>query len=110
MLRAGVTVGIGTDESNTSDGQNMSEAMRLSSYLSRINGFAADDWISAVEAFAMATMGSAKGLGFENIGQLAVGCEADIVFLRLESPHFVPSVRPCCRWCLVRTAPLSTPS
>jgi guanine deaminase len=38
----------------------------------------------------MATEGSAKGLGFENIGRLAVGCEADIVFLRLESPHFVP--------------------
>jgi guanine deaminase len=90
MLRAGVSVGIGTDASNSSDGQNMFEAMRLSSYLSRIDGFAADDWISAKEAFAMATMGSAKGLGFENIGRLAVGCEADIVFLRLESSHFVP--------------------
>ena len=90
MLRAGVTVGIGTDASNTSDGQTMFEAMRLSSYLSRIDGFVADDWISAEEAFAMATVGSAKGLGFENIGRLAVGCEADIVFLRLESSHFVP--------------------
>jgi 5-methylthioadenosine/S-adenosylhomocysteine deaminase len=29
-------------------------------------------------------------LGFENIGRLAVGYEADIVFLRLDSPHFVP--------------------
>jgi 5-methylthioadenosine/S-adenosylhomocysteine deaminase len=28
--------------------------------------------------------------GFEKIGQLAVGYEADIVFLRLDSPHFVP--------------------
>jgi 5-methylthioadenosine/S-adenosylhomocysteine deaminase len=90
MLRAGVTVGIGTDASNTSDGQNMFEATRFSSYLSRIEGFASDDWISAAEAFEMATAGSAKGLGFENIGRLAVGCEADIVFLRLESPHFVP--------------------
>ena len=90
MLRAGVTVGIGTDASNTSDGQNMFEAMRLSSYLSRIDGFVTDDWISAAEAFTMATVGSAKGLGFENLGRLAVGCEADIVFLRLESSHFVP--------------------
>ena len=38
----------------------------------------------------MASEGSARGLGFENIGRLAVGCEADIVFLRLESSHFVP--------------------
>ena len=90
MLRAGVTVGIGTDASNTSDGQNMFEATRLSAYLSRVDGFVADDWISASEAFAMTTQGSAKGLGFETIGRLAVGCEADVVFLRLDTPHFVP--------------------
>jgi guanine deaminase len=38
----------------------------------------------------MATEGSAEVLGFEKIGQLAVGYEADVVFLRLDSPHFVP--------------------
>ena len=90
MLLAGVVVGIGTDASNTSDGQNMFEATRLASYLSRIDGFATEDWISAAEALGMATEGSAKGLGFEKIGRLAAGFEADIVFLRLESPHFVP--------------------
>ena len=90
MLNAGVAVGVGTDASNTSDGQNMFEATRLASYLSRIDGFATDEWISAAEAFAMATEGSAKGLGFEKIGRLAAGFEADIDLLRLESPHFVP--------------------
>jgi guanine deaminase len=90
MLREGVAVGIGTNASNTSDGQNMFEATRLASYLSRIDGFTVDEWISAGEAFAMATEGSAKGLGFENIGRLAPGYEADIVFLRLEYSHFVP--------------------
>ena len=90
MLSAGIAVGVGTDASNTSDGQNMFEATRLASYLSRIDGFATDEWISAAEAFAMATEGSAKGLGFEKIGRLATGFEADIVFLPLESPHFVP--------------------
>jgi 5-methylthioadenosine/S-adenosylhomocysteine deaminase len=90
MLREGVSVGIGTDASNTSDGQNMFEATRLASYLSRVDGFAADEWISAAEAFGMATEGSAEGLGFEKIGRLATGYEADIVFLRLDSPHFVP--------------------
>ena len=90
MLREGVTVGIGTDASNTSDGQNMFEATRLSSYLSRVDGFAAGEWISADEALGMATEGSASVLGFEKIGRLAVGYEADVVFLRLDSPHFVP--------------------
>ena len=90
MLREGITVGIGTDASNTSDGQNMFEATRLASYLSRIDGFATDQWISAGEAFLLASEGSAKVLGFEKIGRLAPGYEADIVFLRLDSPHFVP--------------------
>jgi 5-methylthioadenosine/S-adenosylhomocysteine deaminase len=90
MLAKGVAVGVGTDASNTSDGQNMFEATRLASYLSRIDGFATDEWISASEAFHLATDGSAKVLGFEKIGRLAPGYEADIVFLRLDSPHFVP--------------------
>ncbi len=90
MLENGIAVGVGTDASNTSDGQNMFEATRLASYLSRIDGFATDEWLSAGEAFHLATEGSAKVLGFEKIGRLARGYEADIVFLRLDSPHFVP--------------------
>jgi 5-methylthioadenosine/S-adenosylhomocysteine deaminase len=90
MLRSGVAVGVGTDASNTSDGQNMFEATRLASYLSRIDGFASDEWLSAPEAFHLATEGSAKVLGFDDIGRLAPGFEADIVFLALDSPHFVP--------------------
>jgi 5-methylthioadenosine/S-adenosylhomocysteine deaminase len=90
MLKNNIAVGVGTDASNTSDGQNMFEATRLASYLSRIDGFANDEWLSAHEAFGLATEGSAKVLGFEKIGRLAVGYEADIVFLRLDSPHFVP--------------------
>jgi guanine deaminase len=90
MLRQGVSVGIGTDASNTSDGQNMFEATRLAAYLSRIDGFDAEAWISADEALHLATEGSAKILGFEKIGRIAIGYEADIVFLRLDSPHFVP--------------------
>jgi guanine deaminase len=90
MLNNGIGVGVGTDATNTSDGQNMFEATRLASYLSRIDGFATDQWLSAAEAFHLATEGSAGVLGFDKIGRLAVGYEADIVFLRLESPHFVP--------------------
>jgi 5-methylthioadenosine/S-adenosylhomocysteine deaminase len=90
MIENGIVVGVGTDASSTSDGQNMFEATRLASYLSRIDGFATEKWLSAYDALHLATEGSAKILGFEKIGQLAVGYEADIVFLRLDSPHFVP--------------------
>ncbi|MCZ8122889.1 MAG: amidohydrolase family protein [Magnetospirillum sp.] len=90
MLDAGVRVGIGTDASNTSDGQNMFEATRLASYLSRLRGPDFARWLSAAEAFALATEGSAALLGFEKVGRLAEGYAADIVFLRLDAPNFVP--------------------
>lgn len=90
MLKNGIAVGVGTDSTVTGDGQNMFEATRLASYLSRIDGFDTDEWLSAGEAFHLATEGSAKVLGFDRIGRLAPGYEADIVFLRLDSPHFVP--------------------
>jgi guanine deaminase len=90
MLDAGVRVGIGTDASNTSDGQNMFEATRLAAYLSRLRGPYFARWVSAAEAFALATEGSASVLGFDKIGKLAKGYAADIVFLRLDAPNFVP--------------------
>jgi 5-methylthioadenosine/S-adenosylhomocysteine deaminase len=90
MLDAGLRVGIGTDASNTSDGQNMFEAARLAAYLSRLRGPDFARWVSADEAFALATEGSASVLGFDKIGKLATGYAADIVFLRLDAPNFVP--------------------
>ena len=89
MLNNGIGVGVGTDASNTSDGQNMFEATRLASYLPH-RRFCQRRMAVRGEAFHLATEGSAKVLGFEKIGRLAPGYEADIVFLRLDSPHFVP--------------------
>jgi 5-methylthioadenosine/S-adenosylhomocysteine deaminase len=90
MLDRGLPVGIGTDGSNTSDGQNMFEALRLAAYLSRLQGANYETWLSAREALRLATLGSAELLGFDRIGRIAPGYEADLVFLRLDSPHLVP--------------------
>lgn len=68
MIENGIVVGVGTDASGTSDGQNMFEATRLASYLSRIDGPATEKWSSASDALQLATEGSAKVLGFEKIG------------------------------------------
>ncbi|MFM7346490.1 MAG: amidohydrolase family protein [Tagaea sp.] len=94
MLDSGLRVGIGTDATNTSDGQNMFEAARLASYVSRLRGPDFARWVSAAEAFALATEGSAALLGFDKIGKLAQGYAADIVFLRLDAPNFVPFRNP----------------
>ncbi|MEO6748002.1 MAG: amidohydrolase family protein [Casimicrobiaceae bacterium] len=91
MLDRGLTVGIGTDATNTSDGQCMFEATRLAAYLSRIVTPDYAHWISSREAFEMATLGSARVLGFgDRIGRLAPGFKADIVFIDLAHINYVP--------------------
>jgi 5-methylthioadenosine/S-adenosylhomocysteine deaminase len=91
MLDRGVTVGIGTDAGNTSDTQNMFEATRLAAYLSRLTTPDYGQWLSVEEAFAAATLGSARVLGMgERIGRLAPGFAADIVFLDLGHINYVP--------------------
>lgn len=91
MLDCGVAVGIGTDAGNTSDTQNMFEAARLASYLSRVRGPEYREWIGAAEAFTLATAGSARVLGFgEDIGAIAPGRFADLVFLDLAHINYVP--------------------
>jgi 5-methylthioadenosine/S-adenosylhomocysteine deaminase len=90
-LRHGVTVGIGTDGCHCSDNQNMFEAMRAASFVSRARGLPAADWISTHEAFRLATEGSARVLGFQDIiGKIAKGYKADLVLLDLHHVNFVP--------------------
>ncbi|HWL30138.1 MAG TPA: amidohydrolase family protein, partial [Burkholderiaceae bacterium] len=90
MVRAGLTVGIGTDACTCADQQNMIEAMRLASFASRLCGPDPDTWISAEHAFRMATAGSAAVLGFKDIGRLEVGYRADIVFLDRNELAYLP--------------------
>jgi 5-methylthioadenosine/S-adenosylhomocysteine deaminase len=91
MRQRGLRVGIGTDAVSTSDTQNMFEATRLASYLSRIVSVAPADWLRADEALEMATIGSAAILGMDDsIGQIAPGYRADILFLDLGHVNYVP--------------------
>jgi guanine deaminase len=95
MLESGLTVGIGTDATNTSDGQSMFEATRIAAYISRMVTPDRQQWLSVQEVFAAATAGSARVLGFgDRIGRLAPGCKADIVFLDLGHINYVPLGNP----------------
>ena len=90
-LRHGVAVGIGTDGCHCSDNQNMFEAMRAASFVSRARGLPPTDWISTREAFRLATEGSARVLGLQDhIGKIAKGYKADLVLLNLEHVNFIP--------------------
>jgi len=94
LLQAGVLLGIGTDASNTSDGQNMFEAQRLAALLSRIADADPDRWLSVEQVFRAATEGSAAILGFDRIGRLQPGYRADIVFLDIGHINYVPLRNP----------------
>ncbi|MBV9524001.1 MAG: amidohydrolase family protein, partial [Alphaproteobacteria bacterium] len=60
MIEAGLRIGIGTDASNTSDGQNMFEATRLAAFLSRATTPETRRWLAVEEVFRLATLGSAS--------------------------------------------------
>ncbi len=87
----GVNVGIGTDGASCSDNQNMFEAMRMASFVSRVQDVDYEGWLRTDEVLAMATEGSARALGFgSKIGEIGPGYKADIVFLDLASINYVP--------------------
>jgi len=92
MLSARVNVGIGTDGANCSDNQNVYEAMRLASMVSKAQGPDVEHWLTTEEALRAATEGSARALGMEKeIGRIAPGYKADIVFLDLHHVNWIPT-------------------
>jgi guanine deaminase len=94
LLNSGVVMGVGTDASNTCDGQSMFEAMRLAATLSRAQAADSSDWVSTRDAFAMATTGSAQIMGLKNVGMIAQGWAADMVFLDADYCHYTPLRNP----------------
>jgi guanine deaminase len=86
-----LNVGIGTDGASCSDNQNMFEAMRAASFVSRVQDLDYTRWLGTDEVVTMATEGSARALGFaEKIGAIRPGYKADILFLDLDSINYVP--------------------
>src|SRR5437762_5603702 len=91
MLDARVNLGIGTDGANCSDNQNMYEAMRLASFVSKVQGPEWRCWMTTREVALAATQGSARILGFgDRIGRIARGYKADLVMLDLDHPNWLP--------------------
>ena len=91
MLERRVNLGIGTDGASCADNQNMYEAMRLASFVSKVQGPDWRRWLTTREAALAATEGSARALGFAGkIGRIAPGYKADIVMLDLDHPNWLP--------------------
>jgi guanine deaminase len=95
MLLADINVGIGTDGASCSDNQNMYEAMRLASFASKVQGPDWQRWITTEQVLLAGTEGGARALGMEKqIGRIAPGYKADIVFLDLHHVNWIPTTDP----------------
>lgn len=86
LLDAGVSVGLGVDGSASNDSSHLSAEARMALLLQRVSGNPAG--LSAEEALWMATVGGARVLGRDDIGQLSSGKAADFIGLRLNRLDF----------------------
>ena len=75
MLALGVPVGLAVDGSASNDGSSLMEELRVCYLLHRLTS--SEKAPSGYQVLKMATRGSARLLGREDIGQLAVGKRAD---------------------------------
>jgi 5-methylthioadenosine/S-adenosylhomocysteine deaminase len=89
FLKAGVRVALGTDGSASNDGQNMFDAMRLAALIHNQAGTDFNQWVTPLQALAMATRNGARAFGLD-AGAIATGNLADLVLLRRETAAFTP--------------------
>jgi cytosine/adenosine deaminase-related metal-dependent hydrolase len=91
MLRRGIPVGLGSDGPNCGSSVALFEVMKLAAVVHRIAEPDGDEWVSAREAFRLATLGGARALGLDReVGSLEPGKKADLVLLDADAPNFVP--------------------
>ena len=83
---AGASVGLGVDGSSSNDSSNMMEAVRHSLMIGRLRYGASG--VTHGDVLRWATEGSARCLGRDDIGRIAVGLEADLALFTLDEPRF----------------------
>ena len=84
---AGSPVGLGVDGSASNDGSNLIEEVRHALMVNRL-GYAAAGRVTHRDALRWATKGSAACLGRSDIGEIAVGAEADLALFKLDELRF----------------------
>lgn len=88
LRKAGGKVAIGSDGSNSADGQNMFETIKAAANVHRAR-HRYDDWLLAEDVLDMCWRGGASVLG-QRVGRLEPGYEADLVLLHTRSLFMTP--------------------
>ena len=71
-------------------GSEMCIRDRIASFASKVQGPDQRQWLTTEEIVSAATEGSARAMGWRDIGRIAPGYKADIVFLDLQTVNWMP--------------------
>ncbi len=90
MLKAGLTVGLGTDGCASNNSLDMIREMSIAAKLHKVHRLD-PTVLDAKTMVHMATLGGAKALGMEAlVGSLEVGKQADLIVIDMKKPHLTP--------------------
>jgi len=81
MLKLNIPVGLGVDGSASNDGSNMLEELRVAYLLHRLSS--SKNAPTAYDMLKIATKGSARVLGRDDIGKLSVGMAGDLFMINI---------------------------
>jgi len=90
MLDQGVPVGLGVDGSASNDSGNMLAELRQALMISRLREQA--HWLNVRQVLWMAARGGAAVLGRDDIGELAVGKQADLALFSVQGLEYAGSL------------------
>lgn len=93
MLQAGVNVGIGSDGPNCGGHGVLFEAIKLAALLPKVAriDYDYDAWLTAEDAFTMATIGGARALNLQDeVGAIEPGKKADLVLVNRRTTALTP--------------------
>jgi 5-methylthioadenosine/S-adenosylhomocysteine deaminase len=88
MLERGVNVSLGTDGAASNNRLDMWDEMRTAALMHK--GYHRDPTlVSARDVLKMATVSGARGMGFEDVGLIKKGWQADLALVDLSGPRYV---------------------
>ncbi|MDI1428110.1 amidohydrolase [Polyangium sorediatum] len=89
LLRAGVSVALGTDGPASNNDMDMKEAVRFLTLLQKLACRDAEA-LAGDASLRVATQAGARAMGFPEAGALEAGRAADLVLFDFDKPHLVP--------------------
>jgi 8-oxoguanine deaminase len=90
LLERGARVGVGVDGSSSNDGAHLLAEARQALLLQRVAGGA--DAMRVADAFRLVTLGGARVLRRDRLGNLDAGCAADVTLFRADDVAFAGAV------------------